>query len=503
MKAIKLLLLVSCSMVLVIYPTSNAQAKEDPTFWNLQSILTKAEQHLASIQLLAETNPGVLAQLDVKSGETCAANALKISRHALLAYAGDEGWGKVFDMTKDMFGPLVKPFGLSMSLAGDVSSLIGILNAEDEDAFTEELAKFVVDKVVGKAIEKLPDAFEYGTEIKAMEPPFADYLTDEAKRQAKKLYEAYIFPDDKELFTYSYDPGKIQGWGRFINLLGNLAVGETQCPIKATGTLTTYETPNEDFPGLTITVTGNCNCKWPKNAFPKTQLKDFTVNIYISLRNNGNGYTVNPKEIEYEVEAECCGEDISFEEDPYVFLPQESILIGTQSSICYELNNNSANTLMYMVGANAQYALTPNLLLGLGAGFSNDASFSEAGYRQSTKIGFLNPSLTYIPSCVSNEGEEKNWRPALRTNLHAGIGSYTSDFGGGTNQDNILQFGGAIEPGIMVNPCEEFYLGIFYPLFSFTQTRFSNEFTTEPFIDNSIMFGINKPRVGAEVSWRF
>lgn len=485
--------------------STKLQAKEDPSFWNLQEILTRAEQHLAAIQLLAETNPTALeAQLDILSGETCAANALRISRHALLAYSGDEGWAKVFEMTKDMFGPLVKPFGLDLDLVEDISELIDLLNSEDEDAFTEALARLVVRKVVEGGIDQLPEAFNQGVNANELEAPFSDYLTDEAKRRAKELYESYLFPDDKELFTYSYDPGKIQGWGTIINFIGNIAVGETQCPVTATGTLTTYETDDGDIPGVTITVTGNCDCKWPKDAFPRTQLDDFTVTIYLSLRNNGNGYSVNPKEIEYEVEATCCGEDISYQDDPYTFLSPESLLIGSQSSICYEINNDSPNELMYTIGSNSQYALSSSTLLGLGLGYSNDATYGEADNVQSTKLALIKPSFILLPPCFDPEGSEKNWRPAIRANLLAGIGSYTNDFGGSsTIRDDIVRFGGSIDPGILFNPRKGLYLGMYFHLFSYSQTRFSNEFTAEPFVDKQFKFGFNKPGLGMEVLFRF
>lgn len=318
------------------------------------------------------------------------------------------------------------------------------------------------------------------------------------------MYESYLFPDDKELFTYAYDPGKIQGWGTIINFLGTIAVGETQCPVTATGTLTTYETYDEDIPGVTITITGNCDCKWPKDAFPRTQLDDFTVKIYLTLRNSGSGYTVNPKEIEYEVEANCCGEDISYQDDTYSFLPAESLLIGSQSSICYETTNDSPNELMYTIGVNAQYALSSELLVGLGLGFSNDASYGEAENVQSTKLTVIKPSFTLLPSCFDPEGSEKNWRPALRANLFAGIGNYTNEFGGSsTSRDDIVQFGGSIDSGIMFNLRKGLYMGVYFPLFSYTQNRFSNESTAEPFVDKQFKFGINKPGLGMEVSLRF
>lgn len=34
--------------------------------------------------------------------------------------------------------------------------------------------------------------------------------------------------------------------------------------------------------------------------------------------------------------------------NPYTFLPTESFFIGTQSSICYEINSDSPNELMYI-----------------------------------------------------------------------------------------------------------------------------------------------------------
>ncbi|MDN3687420.1 hypothetical protein [Cyclobacterium jeungdonense] len=59
-------------------------------------------------------------------------------------------------------------------------------------------------------------------------------------------------------------------------------------------------------------------------------------------------------------------------------------------------------------GCRVAIALSSNTLVGLGLEFSQDTTYGVASDGQATKLAFINPSLTFLPTCFNSKGEEKN-----------------------------------------------------------------------------------------------
>lgn len=489
-------------VLLIIMCTPPLRAQAQVPFWNLQEILTDVEQDLAAqkIRFFA----GVPNRINIESGEYCAPSALELSREALFAYSLDVGWGEAFNITKDMFGPILKLFGIDLDLIEDGAEVIELFQADSDNEFTEKLAKLVVRKVTEGTIDALPELFNQGLNANALQEPYSDYLTDEGKRKAKELYQKYFFPPEQELFQFAYDPGRVSGHGTVRNWLANLVVGETVCPTNVLAEIDTFFWEDGSMsPGLFITISGDCDCNYPAEVPERMKLDAFTIYIDAPMTETEDGFDLSREDVEYTIEAECCG-GVSFDDPRYVFLEDNSLLVGTNSSFCYQKTTNGPSNTTVNLGAALQYFPSRSISVGGTLGYLRDAYKYENGYREITSLISIKPSFTYYWDCDCYEVIPiKRWRPAVRLQAQVGFGTQKiRDMIQSISSDNLTRIGGSLQPGLLWNPCPQLYIGLFCALLDWEQDRFRNDDLGESFTSSRFSAGLNKKFLSAEIMWR-
>ncbi|MEO0470471.1 MAG: hypothetical protein AAF206_12675, partial [Bacteroidota bacterium] len=123
----------------------------------------------------------------------CAANVLRIAKDALNSYWVSEGLKESVKITKTAFAPVLKLFGLDVS----VDMVEALIISDDKDEFVKNMEKLVAKKMIGKAANSLPTGWDATNNA----------FTNQASKDIGNLFTNVFYPEDKQVFTFKYDPG--------------------------------------------------------------------------------------------------------------------------------------------------------------------------------------------------------------------------------------------------------------------------------------------------------
>lgn len=498
MKTLLPTFLIALTSFLTFFPkTSHA---DDISMWNMQQILTEVEQDIAGrMTVLGDYGERVT----INSGIECAHNVLKIGRASVLTYAIVKGQNDAFALTQRLFGPLVKPFGLDLDNIEDAAELMDVFSKTDEDEFYEAFFDFVIRKATAKGIDKLPELFT--EDLSKIDEVAMDYVKDEAKAQAQDIYKKYFKPEKETVFDWDYEPGKSYGFW-ILSSIYNLFGFDEVCPTKVSGVLTTIEdAEGYEIPGMVITVSGDCNCKYPNEPVPGTHRLDaFTLTIEVPLTASSNGLAADRRTIQYYIDADCCPVHQDPEDDSYtdpddedISWPNNSLLIGTNSYLNFNRFGDNFSETNYRLSATVQYRIGDNHTAGGAIGFGQDI-VGQKGDGFKTNLVSFSPQYTYLSGC-SHPCFRGNFLTGIRTQGEIGIGSETNSSGGvKLYSDNLTRLGLSVGPTIIWDPCDEFFFQLYFPIFRWQQDRYSNDNTPDPYVQNQLGFSLNNggPSVG-------
>ena len=262
-----------------------------------------------------------------------------------------------------------------------------------------------------------------------------------------------------------------------------------------------------DYPAMMIYINGDCDCKWPNSPKPGTEPVDsFALTITVPLSATTSGFAANKRTVTYEIDAVCCPNDSEDEDDESnenVLWQEDGLLLGTNSYFCYDNLGDGNNYVKYNLGAQVNYKLSTNHMVGASVGFQQETS-TFSSFKDRTNLLTVMPSYTYLSPCSHPCFSGSQFRTGITLEGVIGTGNVVGESDGvELFSDNLTRLGISVNPTLFWNPCERLYVNLAMPLFSWQQNRFSNDLVDEPIVQDQTSFFLNKNAASLGVNLSF
>lgn len=138
-------------------------------------------------------------------------------------------------------------------------------------------------------------------------------------------------------------------------------------------------------------------------------------------------------------------------------------------------------------GSNSQYLVGGNIM------YSSDTRRYSADNKENLSMIEISPSYTYMPGpCAGKDPCQRQlFHPALRLQGDIGFGGYSYEFGGSVTEEDVFCIGASLQPGIVIDPCDDFMMTIFAPIFGWERTSYNNDNLPEPIVETEMRAGFN------------